>query len=86
MPRGDAIQAAGQLADEARAALESAGFPVQTTRLATQPLSLLPGDPLEQAHELWAQCADAGFDYLSLGPVLADSPDADLSLLARSRS
>ena len=41
------IQAAGQLAREAGAALEAAGFPVQTRRLATQPLSHLPGDPLQ---------------------------------------
>ena len=36
---------------------------------------------MQLAPELWAQCADAGFDYLSLGPVLADAPHADLSLL-----
>lgn len=76
-----AVDAAGRLAREARVALEDAGFPVQTTRLATQPLSRLAADPLELARELWAQCADAGFDYLSLGPVLAATPDAALSLL-----
>jgi len=76
-----AIQAAGHLAAKARSALASAGFPVQTTRLATQPLSLLPGDPLPIAAELWPLCAAAGFEYLSLGPVLADAADADLSRL-----
>ena len=76
-----AIDSAARLAREARTALEDAGFPVQTTRLATQPLSHLPADPVRLAPELWEQCAGAGFDYLSLGPVLAEDPDADLSLL-----
>ncbi len=76
------VAAAGELAREARTALESAGFVVQTTRLATQPLSDLPGDPLRLASELWPMCAEAGFEYLSLGPVLADTPDADLEKLA----
>jgi uncharacterized protein (UPF0210 family) len=79
--QANAVHEAGQLAREARAALETAGFPVQTTRLATQPLSHLPGDPLRLAPELWAQCSDASFDYLSLGPVLADAPGANLSRL-----
>ena len=77
---GEAVQAAGQLAGEARMAFEKAGLAVQTTRLATQPLSLLRGDPVQLAHDLWAQCAAAGMDYLSLGPVLADTPDAAQSL------
>lgn len=75
------VRRAGQLAIEVRAALQAAGFSVQTVRLATQPLSHLPGDPLRLAAELWAQCADAGFEFLSLGPVLADRPGADLSAL-----
>jgi uncharacterized protein (UPF0210 family) len=33
------------------------------------------------ASDLWPRCADAGFEYLSLGPVLADAPDAGLSRL-----
>jgi len=70
------IQAAGQLAGEARTAFEKAGLSVQTTRLATQPLSLLGGDPVQRAHELWAQCTAAGMDYISVGPVLADTPSA----------
>ena len=77
---GDAIQAAGRLANEARTAFDEAGLAVQTTRLATQPLSLLGGDPVELAGELWAQCAAAGMDYLSLGPVLADAPGATQSM------
>jgi uncharacterized protein (UPF0210 family) len=76
-----AVHEAGQLAGEACSALEADGLAVQTLRLATQPLSLLPAAPFSLATELWAQCATAGFDYLSLGPVLADAPDADLSPL-----
>jgi uncharacterized protein (UPF0210 family) len=75
------VDKAGQVARDAQSALESAGFPVQTTRLATQPLSHLPADPLQIATELWARCVDADLDYLSLGPILADAPDADLSRL-----
>jgi hypothetical protein len=75
------VRAAGELARRAGDALEEAGFPVQTRRLATQPLSHLPGDPLQLATELWDQSTVAGFDYLSLGPVLADIPQADLSRL-----
>jgi uncharacterized protein (UPF0210 family) len=75
------VRRAGQLAGESRAALEALGFPVQTARLATQPLSLLPVEPLPLASELWEQCASAGFEYLSLGPLLADEPGADLSRL-----
>lgn len=78
---GDSIRRAGRLIGEARTILEAAGLPVQTARLATQPLSHLPGNPLRLAAELWPQCQDAGLDYLSLGPLLADTPDADLSRL-----
>ena len=76
------IQAAGQTASEARDLFEAAGLPVQTMRLATQPLSHLPGEPQAVAVELWDRCSAAGFEYLSLGPVLADAPSADLSRLA----
>ena len=76
-----AIREAGELASAARQALETAGVPVQTTRLATQPLSHLPGEPLALAADLWPRCEKAGFEYLSLGSILADSPGADLALL-----
>jgi len=79
--QAEVVRTAGQLAGEARTVLEAAGFPVQTTRLATQPVSHLPGDLLRLAAELWTQCTAAGFEYLSLGPVLADGPNADLSPL-----
>jgi len=71
----DTIQSAGQVARRMREALEANGFPVQTTRLATQPLSSLPGDPMRMATELGEQCHTAGFEYLSLGPVVADTAE-----------
>ncbi|MBN1361638.1 MAG: DUF711 family protein [Sedimentisphaerales bacterium] len=79
--QADTVRDAGLLAADAREALETAGFPVQTARLATQPLSLLPAPPLDVAAELWPACLEAGFEYLSLGPVLGGGPDADLSRL-----
>lgn len=77
------INKIGHLAVEVRTALESGGFPVQTSRLATQPLSHLPADPLSLAEELWSRCRDAGFEYLSLGPVLADTPGSGSSALGQ---
>jgi uncharacterized protein len=77
------VRAAGRLAREAQSALEGSGLPVQTLRLATQPLSLLPGDLLCLARILQPLAEDAGFAYLSLGPVLADRPEADLRPLER---
>jgi uncharacterized protein (UPF0210 family) len=78
---GDLVREAGLLVADARRALEAAGFPVQTARLATQPLSSLPNEPLPMAQTLWPLCVEAGFDYLSLGPVVADGPGADLARL-----
>jgi uncharacterized protein (UPF0210 family) len=79
--RSEAVRRAGDLARQAKAGLESGGFPVQTLRLATQPLSQWTIDPVHLVPELWAQSAAAGFDYLSVGPVLADSAHVDLSRL-----
>ena len=73
------VRAAGEVARQVSQALEAAGYTVQTTRLATQPLSLLPTKPLALLSELGPAAAQAGFDYLSLGPVLADSAEVDLS-------
>lgn len=77
----ETIHQAGALARETGERLQANGFEVQTRRLATQPLSLLPGDPLSLAGELQRQGAQEGFEYISLGPVLATSADADLSRL-----
>jgi uncharacterized protein (UPF0210 family) len=75
------VRDAGLLAADARAALAAAGYQVQTARLATQPLSQLPAPPLDVAQVLWPLCLQAGFEYLSLGPVVAGGTGADLSRL-----
>lgn len=72
------IREAGKLAREVSMALESAGFPVQTRRLATQSLASPPPDRLRLASELSARCKAEGFEYLALGPVLAAAPNSDL--------
>jgi uncharacterized protein (UPF0210 family) len=72
------VREVGKVAREVSTALESAGFPVQTKRLATQSLPSPPASRLRLASELSARCEVAGFDYLSLGPVLAAAPDSDL--------
>ena len=43
----EAVEAAARLADEARERLERAGYPVQTLRLATQPISEIAADAEE---------------------------------------
>jgi len=80
--QAQAVNDAGRLALQVQAALEAAGLPVQSRRLATQPLSSLPGDPLALARALGELGAGAGFEYQSLGPVLADGPGAALERLA----
>lgn len=80
-PLDGIVGAAGEVAHQADQALEAAGYTVQTTRLATQPLSHLSAEPLALLAELEPAAAQAGFDYLSLGPILADSAEADLSPL-----
>jgi len=70
----DAVEAACQLADETRQRLERAGYPVQTLRLATQPISEITGDGEEavafaQRLEAAARALDVG--YCSVGPIVA---------------
>jgi uncharacterized protein (UPF0210 family) len=69
------LQAAGEFIAAARPALEEAGYPVQTTRLATIPFPQLlhrrpSGQLLALARTLEQAAGDLGFDYLSLGPAL----------------
>ena len=72
------VHEAGKVAQEVSTVLESAGFPVQTKRMATQSLPTPPAARLRLASDLSARCEEAGFDYLSLGPILAAAPDSDL--------
>lgn len=86
LPANDADRAAlvsrlGLFAQSGKARLESAGFTVQTTRLAAQPLEQwLKAGPgaVEAARELGKACAGAGLDYFSLGTVQADTPSEAL--------
>jgi uncharacterized protein len=70
-----AIEAAGAFAASARQAYESAGFVVQTVRLATSPFAAwLPStgsaSALRLVRELEEAAGVSGFEYLSLGPAL----------------
>lgn len=69
----------GALANTARQRLESAGYVVQTLRLATIPFPrMVPtccNDSLVQlAQSLGQAGAGLGFDYVSVGPALPDEP------------
>ena len=64
---------------DARQALEQAGYPVQTLRLATPPPSELerpvaPPDRAEFARQLEAQAFVHGIDYVAIGPALPEDP------------
>jgi len=63
----------------ARQALEQAGYPVQTLRLATPPPGELerpvpPADRAEFARQLEAQAFVHGIDYVAIGPALPEEP------------
>jgi len=69
----------GKFIADLRAELESAGYEVQTSRLATVPFPhLIPeGNPdslVDLARSLEELGLAAGFDYLSLGPALPEQP------------
>lgn len=73
------VEAAGNAMESIRSALEAAGYPVQTTRLATPPPSEgnqpVPADErTEFAQRLEAEAFVHGFDYAALGPALPDEP------------
>jgi uncharacterized protein len=76
-----AWDAAGSFIQEARPAFESAGYEVQTTRLALPPFPHLPeyqeGSGLaDLGRQVETQGREYGFDYVSLGPALPDSPNS----------
>lgn len=78
-PASPEIDKLRQAANAARTAYEAAGFEVQTVRLATDFLSHIEvdADPLATVIALEAQCQEAGFEFVSLGPA----NDAALPLL-----
>jgi uncharacterized protein (UPF0210 family) len=64
----DQVSAAGEAA---RVRFRQAGFALQTIRLATTPFSTWWQGPVGVS-SLVDRCAAAGFDYVSIGPVLLD--------------
>jgi uncharacterized protein (UPF0210 family) len=76
--RASLIARLGEFARAGRAALEAAGFTVQTTRLSTQPAERwlpAPGDLLAVVAELGKLCEREGMDYCSLGTIQAQRGD-----------
>ncbi len=73
----NALQNLGNFAIQARQTFESAGFSVQTVRLATTPFSSLALSEVDAMVDL--ACAmegaarKAGFEYLSLGPAFPEN-------------
>lgn len=77
----------------ARAAFEQAGYTVQTTRLATTPFVLwmpnVAADAIAFATAFEQAAQEAGFAYVSLGPVLPTAPwgyDVIPQVLARTQN
>jgi uncharacterized protein (UPF0210 family) len=82
------IAAAGTFLRSARQSLEAAGLETQTLRLATTPFTQVLGDPtatqvVDMAQALEGICAEGGIDFVSIGPVMADRPDAALEPIHR---
>ena len=76
-----AIQQAAAFSLAARQAYESAGFKVQTTRLASIPFpQILPElsskNLLSLAQQMEEIVRQSDFEYVSLGPALPDQPQA----------
>ena len=72
------LRQAGQFLAAARPAFQSAGYEVQTSRLATTPFPELlpaPGALTELAVQVEQLCAALGIDYVSLGPAFPHQLD-----------
>jgi len=75
----DVLKQAGELIASARPAFEQAGYPVQTTRLATFSFarrvpSLDPDEVVAFAQALEETARSLGFEYVSIGPALPQLP------------
>jgi len=70
------LRKAGIFSQHAKQSLESAGYEVQTVRLATPPFSeYLPGENYNKTVvQLEVLAHSEGFDYVSLGPATTDKP------------
>lgn len=76
-----AIAPLGAFAQAAKTSFESAGFEVQTTRMATTPFvqwvkPLTQSRAIEAAVEAETAALKSGFGYISLGPALISLPEA----------
>ena len=70
------------LVHAARDEFARAGLPIQTARLATQPVTeIAPRDLTQFARDLQAACQASGLDYASLGAPRADHRLAPLELI-----
>ncbi len=80
----DVLQHAEAFIAEARPAFETAGYEVQTVRLATTPFPRLispnPGNyasrVIEFAQQLERNAISSGFEYIAIGPALPDFPES----------
>jgi len=80
--RDATLRVLGELLRAARDEFTRAGFPVQTTRVATQSLTdISPRNLTQFAHTLDAAIRTHAIDYASLGAIRADDPDAALDLI-----
>jgi uncharacterized protein (UPF0210 family) len=72
-----ALQKAGIFAQHAQDVLQSAGYEVQTIRLATPPFHtfLLPEDYAQAVTRLGFLAHSEGFEYVALGPASTDKLD-----------
>ncbi len=77
-----AFRGLSDLVRAARVEFVQAGFPIQTARVATQPIpEIAPRDLTQFARGLQAACEANGIDYAALGAVRADHRLAPLDLV-----
>jgi len=76
----NALRTAGEFLAQARSAYETAGYEVQTTRLATIPFPKLLDGKVEQApllaQKLSVMLEQIGVAYAALGPALIEFPES----------
>jgi hypothetical protein len=76
----NALRTAGEFLAQARSAYETAGYEVQTTRLATIPFPKLLDGKVEQApllaQKLSVMLKQIGVAYAALGPALIEFPES----------
>ena len=76
------IRAFADLARAAKYQFAEAGFPLQTTRIATQPISeIQPRDLVRFARDLESISETHGITFTGLGAIHADLPNASLDLI-----